>query len=167
MLHRLAELDAHGSRRLTRISTYERIFATLTAFMNADLSAFYFDIRKDALYCDPISSRDGKAALTVIDALFRARDDLARADAAFSRAEEAWLARYPSSMARSISNCFRTSRRLARRRRWPRNGARSAIVRRVVTGALEIERADKRIGSSLEAAPFVYVSDRRTVCRAG
>ena len=43
--------------------------------------------------------------------------------------------------------------------RWPRNGRKVRDVRRVVTGALEIERAAKRIGSSLEAAPIVYVAD--------
>src|SRR5437763_16453167 len=66
MLHRLVELD-----RLVRQAyadfDYKRIFAALNAFMNTELSAFYFDIRKDALYCDPPSSVTRKAALTAID----------------------------------------------------------------------------------------------------
>src|SRR5262249_385649 len=60
MLHRLVELD-----RLVRQGyadfDYKRIFAALNAFMTSELSAFYFDIRKDVLYCDPISSVTRKA----------------------------------------------------------------------------------------------------------
>ncbi len=70
MLHRLTELDA-----LIRVAygdfDYKRIFAALSAFMTVDLSAFYFDIRKDALYCEPFSSVKRKACLTVLDHLFR------------------------------------------------------------------------------------------------
>ena len=55
MLHRLAELDALVREAYADFD-YKRIFAALNAFMTVDLSAFYFDIRKDALYCDPISS---------------------------------------------------------------------------------------------------------------
>src|SRR5204862_649666 len=71
MLHRLAELD-RDVRAHYRAFDYKRIFAALNAFMTVDLSAFYFDIRKDALYCDPISSTTRKACLTVLDHLFRA-----------------------------------------------------------------------------------------------
>ncbi|HZS65049.1 MAG TPA: isoleucine--tRNA ligase, partial [Xanthobacteraceae bacterium] len=65
MLHRLAELD-QLVRQAYADFDYKRIFAALNAFMTADLSAFYFDIRKDALYCDPISSVKRKACLTVL-----------------------------------------------------------------------------------------------------
>ena len=61
MLHRLAELDVLVRKAYADFD-YKRIFAALNAFMTADLSAFYFDIRKDALYCDPISSVTRKAA---------------------------------------------------------------------------------------------------------
>src|ERR687893_1226818 len=70
MLHRLAELDALVRKAYAEFD-YKRIFAALNAFMTVDLSAFYFDIRKDALYCDPLSSLTRKACLTVLDELFR------------------------------------------------------------------------------------------------
>ena len=66
MLHRLAELD-ELVREAYADFDFKRIFAALIDFMNVELSAFYFDIRKDALYCDPISSVTRKARLTVID----------------------------------------------------------------------------------------------------
>ena len=93
MLHRLAELD-----RLVRQAyadfDYKRIFAALSAFMTVDLSAFYFDIRKDTLYCDPISSQKRRACLTVLDHLFRATVTWLAPMLPFT-AEEAWLSRYP------------------------------------------------------------------------
>src|SRR5438105_12361525 len=95
MLHRLAELDGHV-RQAYAVFDYKRIFATLSAFMTTDLSAFYFDIRKDALYCDPISSATRKASLTVIEHLFRATVTWLAPMLPFT-AEEAWLARYPSA----------------------------------------------------------------------
>ena len=80
MLHRLAELDLLVRKAYVDFD-YKRIFAALSAFMTADLSAFYFDIRKDTLYCEPYSSAKRKACLTVIDHLFRSHGDLARAHA--------------------------------------------------------------------------------------
>ncbi len=157
MLHRLVELDGL-MRQAYADFDYKRIFAALNAFMTAELSAFYFDIRKDALYCDPISSTARKACLTVIDQLFRATVLWLAPMLPFT-AEEAWLARYPSEdgsvhleLFPEVPSSWRDEA-LAEKWRKVRN------VRRVITGALEIERADKRIGSSLEAASLVFVSD--------
>jgi isoleucyl-tRNA synthetase len=157
MLHRLAEVDAQVRRAYGEFD-YKRIFAALSAFMTVDLSAFYFDIRKDTLYCDPISSRTRKACLTVLDQLFAATVAWLAPMLPFT-AEEAWLARTGSAegsvhleLFPDIPAAWRDDK-LAERWRQVRQ------VRRVVTGAIEIERAGKRIGSSLEAAPIVHVSD--------
>jgi isoleucyl-tRNA synthetase len=156
MLHRLVELDGQVRQAYADFD-YKRIFAALNAFMTSDLSAFYFDIRKDALYCDPISSLTRKASLTVIEELFHATVCWLAPMLPFT-AEEAWLARYPSAesvhleMFPEIPAAWRDD---ALAEKW----RKVRLVRRVITGALEIERAGKRIGSSLEADPFVYVSD--------
>ena len=156
MLHRLAELDplvrgAYGD------FDFKRIFAALNAFMTVDLSAFYFDIRKDALYCDPYSSLKRHACLAVLDHLFRCTVTWLAPMLSFT-AEEAWLARDPAASSVHLESfpAVPASWRddaLAEKWRKLRN------LRRVVTGALELERAAKRIGSSLEAAPMVYVAD--------
>jgi isoleucyl-tRNA synthetase len=156
MLHRLAELDALVRQAYADFD-YKRIFAALNAFMTSDLSAFYFDIRKDALYCDPISSRARKACLTVLDQLFRATVVWLAPILCFT-AEEAWLAHDPRATSVHLElfpdlPAEWRNDALAEKWRKVRN------VRRVITGALELERAGKRIGSSLEAAPVVYVAD--------
>ena len=157
MLHRLAELDALVRGAYADFD-YKRIFAALNAFMISDLSAFYFDIRKDALYCDPISSVTRKACLTVLDHLFRCDRDLARADALLSPPRRLGL-RATRRPPRCISNCFPPCRQAWRDDALAEKWRKVRQVRRVVTGALEIERAQKRIGSSLEALPIVHVSD--------
>jgi isoleucyl-tRNA synthetase len=156
MLHRLAELD-QLIRQAYADFDYKRIFAALNAFMTSDLSSFYFDIRKDTLYCDPISSRARKACLTVLDQLFRTTVVWLAPILCFT-AEEAWLARDPRATSVHLElfpdlPADWRNEALAEKWRKVRN------VRRVITGALELERAGKRIGSSLEAAPIVYVAD--------
>jgi isoleucyl-tRNA synthetase len=157
MLHRLAELDG-AVKDAYRAFDYKRIFAMLNAFMTSDLSAFYFDIRKDTLYCDPISSMKRRAALTVIDHLFRCTVTWLAPMLCFT-AEEAWLSRYGDDAASVHLQLFPDVPAAWRDDKLAEKWRKIRNVRRVVTGALELERAGKRIGSSLEAAPVVYVSD--------
>ena len=126
--------------------------------MNTELSAFYFDVRKDALYCDAPSSLRRRAALTCVEHIFHCVTTWLAPIIVFT-AEEAWLARYPSEDG---------SVHLETLRETPADWGNAALaekwervrrVRAVVTGALEIERAAKRIGSSLEAAPTVHVTN--------
>ena len=157
MLHRLAEVDAQVRGAYAEFD-YKRIFAALSTFMTVDLSAFYFDIRKDTLYCDPISSPVRKASLTVIDHLFRATVAWLAPMLPFT-AEEAWLARTGSAEGSVHLELFPDIPASWRNEALAEKWRKVRQVRRVVTGAIEIERAAKRIGSSLEADPFVYVSD--------
>ncbi|MDI7864780.1 isoleucine--tRNA ligase [Rhizobiaceae bacterium n13] len=156
MLHRLAELD-----RMVRDGydafDFKRIARALIDFANVELSAFYFDIRKDTLYCDAPSSLRRRAALFVIRKIFDCLVTWLAPMLPFTT-EEAWLSRNPGAESvhleqfAAVSSEWRNDALVAR---WHK----IREVRKVVTGALEIERKDKRIGSSLEAAPVVYVAD--------
>jgi isoleucyl-tRNA synthetase len=157
MLHRLAELDALVRKAYADFD-YKRIFAALSAFMTSDLSAFYFDIRKDVLYCDPISSTARKACLTVIDQLFLCTVVWLAPMLCFT-AEESWLSRYGADAKSVHLEVFPEVPAAWRDDKLAEKWRKVRIVRGVVTGALEIERAQKRIGSSLEAHPIVHVSN--------
>ena len=157
MLHRLAELDGIIRKAYAEYD-YKRVVATLSHFMNTDLSAFYFDIRKDALYCEPLSSAKRKAALETIEHIFRCTCTWLAPFLSFT-AEEAWLARYPSEDGSVHLETFPDIPANWRNDALDEEWEQIKRVRRVVTGALEIERANKRIGSSLEAAPQVYIQD--------
>ncbi|MDO9384714.1 MAG: isoleucine--tRNA ligase [Hyphomicrobiaceae bacterium] len=160
MLHRLFELD--GEIRAAYAGyDYRKVISALSQFMNTDLSAFYFDIRKDTLYCEPRSSVKRKAALTVIDQVFGCITCWLAPILSFT-AEEAWLARYPDQ---AESGSVHLQPFPAVPAAWQDEVTADKWemfrnVRRVVTGALELERAGKRIGSSLEASPVVFVADR-------
>ncbi|MGO4870050.1 MAG: isoleucine--tRNA ligase, partial [Roseiarcus sp.] len=156
MLHRLAELDARVRDAYANFD-YARVVAALSAFLNADLSAFYFDIRKDALYCEAPSSAKRRGALEAIDRIFRAVA-LWLAPILVFTAEEAWRAREPN--ARSVH--LEQFPLIPAEWRDEALAAKWETIRRirsVVTGAIEIARANKEIGSSLEASPRVYVSE--------
>ncbi len=160
MLHRLAELGPQVEEAY-RTYDYKKVVFLLSQFMNTELSAFYFDVRKDALYCDPLSSHVRKSALTVVDHLFRCLTTWLAPILVFT-AEEAWLDRYPEKKAGEGS--VHLERFVAAKADWldpelAERWSKIRRVRRVVTGALELERAAKRLGSSLEAAPRVFVSD--------
>jgi isoleucyl-tRNA synthetase len=157
MLHRLAELDALV-RKVYAEFDYKRIFAALNNFMVTDLSAFYFDIRKDALYCDPISSLMRKACLTVLDHLFRCTVVWLAPMLCFT-AEEAWFSRFGADAKSVHLELFPEIPAVWRDDRLAEKWRKVRTVRRVITGALETERAQKRIGSSLEAHPIVHVSN--------
>ena len=157
MLHRLSELDALVRRSYAEYD-YKRIFAALSGFMTSDLSAFYFDIRKDALYCDPYSSMTRKACLTVLDQLFRCTVTWLAPMLCFT-AEESWLARYGAGAKSVHLETFPEVPAAWRDDRLADKWRKVRDLRRVVTGALEIERAQKRIGSSLEAHPIVHLSN--------
>jgi isoleucyl-tRNA synthetase len=134
---------------------FKRITRSLLDFMVVELSAFYFDVRKDALYCDAPSSVRRKAAMQVVRQLFDCLVTWLAPMLPFTT-EEAWLERYPEAKSVHLAQFPDVpsawhDEALAEKWRKIRQ------VRRVVTGALEIERREKTIGSSLEAAPVVFL----------
>ncbi len=166
VLHRLTEMDAQV-RAACEALQFHGLFFELHHFCAVDLSAFYFDVRKDSLYCDAPDDARRRAARTVMDILF---DCLTAWLAPFMcfTAEEAWLARHGDGD--DVSVHLRTfpeipaawrDEELAERWRTVR------AVRRVITGALEVERAEKRIGSSLQAAPRVHVTPEQAAALEG
>ncbi len=157
MLHQLAELYPVIHKAYDTYD-YAKVVATLAHFMNTDLSAFYFDIRKDALYCEAPSNLKRRAALTCVEHIFRCVTTWLAPILVFT-CEEAWLARYPSETGSVHTELLAEAPAAWRNEglagRW--NAIRAA--RSAVTGALEVERAAKRMGSSLEAAPTIYIND--------
>src|SRR5208337_819067 len=155
MLHKLTELDLRMREAYDNFDC-ARAIAALTAFMNADLSAFYFDIRKDALYCDPPSSLRRRGALEAIEHIFRAVTVWLAPVLVFTT-EEAWTTRDPdhhSVHLEQFPSIPAEWRDDALAKTWDTIRA----LRFAVTGAIEIARASKEIGSSLEAAPVIYLS---------
>nr|WP_317893606.1 isoleucine--tRNA ligase [uncultured Sphingomonas sp.] len=149
VLHLLGKLDVE-LRAAAEAYEFNRYARALTDFANEDLSAFFFDIRKDSLYCDAADDPKRRAYRTVLDLLFHALVRYAAPILAFT-AEEVWQARFPSEDG---------SVHLLEWPELPALPADDAVstnwddVRRLrerVTEAIEPLRREKIVRSSLEA----------------
>ena len=149
VLHRLTELDAR-LRRAAETFDWTGAYPDLHVFCAADLSAFYFDIRKDALYCDRPDSIRRRACRTVLDILHRTLSTWLAPMLCFT-AEEAWTARFGEEGSVHLQTwpvlpAAWSVPALAER--WA--GIRAA--RAQITSALEVARQDGTIGASLQAS---------------
>lgn len=160
ILHLIAKLDGQVRADIQAYS-YNKLMQRLHNFCAVDLSAFYFDIRKDRLYCDRPDLFERRATRTVMSILLHHLCTWFAPVLSFT-AEEAWGSR-PSTIAPGVESVHLTTFPVPSAawtnpdldNRW--NTIRD--VRRVITGALEVKRADKTIGSSLEAHPTLYLSN--------
>ena len=148
LLHRLWELNAKIAGAL-QTHDWTGVYPALHQFCTTDLSAFYFDIRKDSLYCDPPNSPRRRASRSFLDILFRALTAWLAPVLPFT-AEEAWCARFGDDVSvhltqfPEIPDAWRND---ALAGEW----AKIREHRAGVTGAIEVMRKDKQIGSSLQA----------------
>jgi len=147
VLHRLAELDGELRGHVADFD-FAPMMAKITAFAAQDLSAFYFDIRKDSLYCDAADSLKRRACRTVLDTLFHALVRWLSPVLAFT-ADEVWRTRFPEAASVHLEEWGRYSvwRDDALGARWER----LRLLRGAVTEAIEPLRKNKILGSSNEA----------------
>ena len=171
VLHRLSELDAQV-RAAYNVYDFKKVMSLLINFCGVDLSAVYFDIRKDSLYCDPrfetaeawdkttaVFGNRRRAARTVMAAVLERLLTWLAPVMPFTM-EEAFLESHIKDSAASVHllqfpdtpSGWQDAGLAAR---WEK----IFTVRRVVTGALEVERREKRIGASLESSPRVLIAD--------
>ncbi|AZB54647.1 isoleucine--tRNA ligase [Cereibacter sphaeroides] len=157
VLHRLAELDTEVRRGYAAYD-FQGVFQKLFTFCTSDLSAFYFDIRKDALYCDAPSSLRRRSARTVMDLLFHRLTTWFAPILVFTM-EDVWLSRFPGADSSIHLQDMPETPADWRDEPLAAKWATLRQVRRVVTAALEVQRTAKVIGASLEAAPVVHVRE--------
>ena len=154
MLHKLAVLDGVVRDGYARFD-FQGVFRAIFDFATLDLSSFYFDVRKDALYCDGDTPRR-LAALTVLDHLYARLTTWLAPILPFTM-EEVWLERNGQETSVHLVD-FPDTPAEWRNDELAARSEKVRAVRRVVTGALEEQRTAKVIGSSLEAGPTVYLS---------
>ncbi|MCK5425239.1 MAG: isoleucine--tRNA ligase [Emcibacter sp.] len=158
ILHRLAELDTLNRQGIADFN-FNRIYTALYNFVTVDLSAFYFDIRKDCLYCDGASSIRRRATRTVLDQIFYVLTKMMAPILVFT-SEEIWQSRFPADNDSIHLQTFHDIPDQWRDDALAAKWEKIRSLRKVVTGALEVERREKRIGSSLQGQVKVYVADK-------
>ncbi len=149
VLHRMWEIDALV-RGAVDSHDWTGVYPAIHAFCTSDLSAFYFDIRKDALYCDRPDSVRRRAARTVLDHLHRCLATWLAPVLVFT-AEEAWAARFGEDHSVHMQDFFDVPARW----RDDELATKWAAIRErrgTATIALEAMRRDGKIGSSLQAS---------------
>ena len=155
ILHRLWEVD-QIIQKCVKDFNFHLMFTTLLNFCSNDLSAFYFDIRKDSIYCDSFDSKKRRSARTLLNLIF---DHLVRwlAPSLSFTCEEAWKAKGNTSSIH-LEDFLKASQDFKNNdiaNKW--NIIKN--IRKVITGAIEKKRAEKLIGSSLEANIIIYVKE--------
>jgi isoleucyl-tRNA synthetase len=157
VLARLARLDER-LRRAVDDFDFNMYVRALTEFCNEDLSAFYFDIRKDSLYCDAPTDTRRRACRTVLDTLFHALVRYAAPVLVFT-AEEVWGTRYPEEGSVHLLEWPKLHSGMADELRWTELRA----LRAKINEEIEPFRRDKTIGSSLEATVHIWLKDELLV----
>jgi len=153
ILHRLWEID-QIIQECIHTFNFHLMFTTLLNFCSNDLSAFYFDIRKDTIYCDSNKSLERRSSRTLLNIIFNFLVRWLAPSLSFT-AEEAWKALGNKSSVH-LEDFLITKKSYSNnslKEKW--NILRQ--IRRVVTGALEKKREEKVIGSSLEAHVDIYL----------
>jgi isoleucyl-tRNA synthetase len=155
VLHRLAELDAEVRTGYAAYD-FQGVFQKVFTFATTDLSAFYFDVIKDTLYCDAPGTLTRRAARTVLDLLYHRLTTWLAPILVFTM-EEVWLERFPGTDSSVHLTDMPETPAAWRNDALGAKWAQVRQVRRVVTAALEVQRTAKVIGSSLEAAPVLHI----------
>ncbi|ANC87160.1 isoleucine--tRNA ligase [Sphingomonas sp. NIC1] len=145
----LGQLDM-DLREAAEAYELNRYLRRLTDFANEDLSAFFFDIRKDSLYCDAATDPKRRAYRTVLDVLFHALVRYAAPILCFT-AEEVWQARFPSEDGSVHFLEWPELPALPGDEPLGTDWADVRSLRASVTEAIEPLRREKKVKSSLEA----------------
>ncbi len=157
MLHQIFELNKKFEDYFKEYN-FHKLYKELVNFCSLELSAFYFDIRKDALYCDPISSKKRQASINLLTLIL---DMLVK-----------WFAPILSFTTEEVFQIINKNNDLSvhlqsfpkipanwENKKLSEKWEKFKIVRKVVNAAIEVKRTNKDIGSSLEASIEIYLSE--------
>jgi len=157
MLHQIFELNKKFEEYFKEYN-FHKLYKELVNFCSLELSAFYFDVRKDTLYCDSISSNKRQASINLLALIL---DILIK-----------WLAPILSFTTEEVFQIINKDKNLSvhlqsfpkiptkwENKKTSEKWEKFKIVRKVVNAAIEVKRSNKDIGSSLEANIEIYLSD--------
>ena len=159
ILHRLSELDERVRKGYSEYD-FQGVFQSVFTFATVELSSFYFDVRKDVLYCDG-DTLERRSSQSVLDHIFLRLTSWLAPVLVFTM-EEVWLERYPGDNSSIHLTDMPNTPKAWRNEELAKKWAIIRQARRAVTAALEVQRTEKVIGSSLEAYPVIHLEDQKT-----
>ena len=157
MLHQIYELDKKIKNYFKEYS-FHKLYKELLQFCSQDLSAFYFDIRKDALYCEPVNSKIRKASIKFLNITL---DILLRwfAPIISFTTEEIYKIIYNNEKSIHLEN-FSTIPEKWLNKNLGNKWNQLKLVRQVCNAAIEVKRTNKELGSSLEADLEIFLDEK-------
>ena len=155
ILNKISQMNSE-LKSLVQKHDYHGIFVKLLNFCTLDLSAFYFDIRKDSLYCDGKDSLKRRSVSTCLHILFDFLSKWFSPIISFT-SEEAWQSRYQDNSTSILSQTITEKDFTYSYSNLEKSFDELKRVRKSVTAALEIKRNEKLIGSSLQAKAIIYI----------
>jgi len=155
ILNKISQMNSE-LKSLVQKHDYHGIFVKLLNFCTLDLSAFYFDIRKDSLYCDGKDSLKRRSVSTCLHILFDFLSKWFSPIISFT-SEEAWQSRHQDNSTSILSQTITEKDFTYSNSNLENTFDELKRVRKSVTAALEIKRNEKLIGSSLQAKAIIYI----------
>ena len=155
ILNKVSQMNTE-LKSLVQKHDYHGIFVKLLNFCTLDLSAFYFDIRKDSLYCDGKDSLKRRSVSTCLHILFDFLSKWFSPIISFT-CEEAWQSRHQDNSTSILSQTITEKDFTYSNSNLEKSFDELKRVRKSVTAALEIKRNEKLIGSSLQAKAIIYI----------
>ena len=155
ILNKVSQMNTE-LKSLVQKHDYHGIFVKLLNFCTLDLSAFYFDIRKDSLYCDGKDSLKRRSVSTCLHILFDFLSKWFSPIISFT-SEEAWQSRHQDNSTSILSQIITEKDFTYSYSNLEKSFDELKRVRKSVTAALEIKRNEKLIGSSLQAKAIIYI----------
>ena len=155
ILNKVSQMNTE-LKSLVQKHDYHGIFVKLLNFCTLDLSAFYFDIRKDSLYCDGKDSLKRRSVSTCLHILFDFLSKWFSPIISFT-SEEAWQSRHQDNSTSILSQTITEKDFSYSYSNLEKSFDELKRVRKSVTAALEIKRNEKLIGSSLQAKAIIYI----------
>jgi len=157
MLHQIYELDKKIKNYFKEYN-FHKLYKELLQFCSQDLSAFYFDIRKDALYCEPVNSKIRKASIKFLNITL---DILLRwfAPIISFTTEEIYKIIYNNEKSIHLEN-FSTIPEKWLNKSLGNKWNQLKLVRQVCNVAIEVKRTNKELGSSLEADLEIFLDKK-------
>ncbi len=155
ILNKISQMN-NELKSLVQRHDYHGIFVKLLNFCTLDLSAFYFDIRKDSLYCDGKDSLKRRSVSTCLHILFDFLSKWFSPIISFT-SEEAWQSRHQDNSTSILSQTITEKDFTYSNSNLENTFDELKRVRKSVTAALEIKRNEKLIGSSLQAKAIIYI----------
>ena len=144
-----------------KIYNFHNLYKELLNFCTVDLSAFYFDIRKDSLYCDKIDSPKRKSTIIFLNILLEILLKWFAPILSFTTEEIYSLLKINSNKSIHLENFPKIPSK------WNNQDLEVKWnelikIREICNSSIELKRASKEIGSSLEANLIIYLNEKLT-----